>query len=139
MAGDVVAFVIGSGIFRAVCLEAQARGHLNCKICGGIFAPGEMTTWLESAPGGTPRTRGRCQLCEKGHTALRVKLRPVLEQRKLEQGGKCFYCQRPGLVLGLEHRIPVSRGGSHDPENIVAACGSCNSSKGTKTEAEFCL
>lgn len=36
-----------------------------------------------------------------------------------------------------EHVIPVSRGGKHVCENIVAACGSCNSSKNDKLIYEW--
>jgi len=28
-----------------------------------------------------------------------------------------------------EHRIPLSRGGTHHPSNMLPACGRCNSSK----------
>jgi 5-methylcytosine-specific restriction endonuclease McrA len=43
--------------------------------------------------------------------------------------GICAYCgeRRP---LSLDHVDPLVRGGSHDPENAVAACKPCNSSKG---------
>jgi 5-methylcytosine-specific restriction endonuclease McrA len=36
---------------------------------------------------------------------------------------------RTGLKLTQEHVIPVSRGGGTTAENIVPACGKCNSSK----------
>jgi 5-methylcytosine-specific restriction endonuclease McrA len=51
-------------------------------------------------------------------------------------GNKCVYCGTEEN-LHIEHRIPLSRGGSHHPANLAPACGSCNSSKGTKTETEF--
>lgn len=45
---------------------------------------------------------------------------------------------RPGLVLPTaDHLVPTSRGGGHGVENLVLACGSCNSSKGAKTAEEF--
>jgi len=37
----------------------------------------------------------------------------------------------------LEHKTPLSRGGTNDYENLCIACRSCNSSKGTKTVKEF--
>lgn len=51
-------------------------------------------------------------------------------------GHACFYCGSP-MNLTLDHVVPQSRGGSHDPENLVTACRSCNSSKGAKTPEEW--
>lgn len=51
-------------------------------------------------------------------------------------GNKCYYCSATN-DLTIEHRIPLSRGGTNWPSNIVPACGLCNSKKGTKTEKEF--
>lgn len=54
-------------------------------------------------------------------------------------GRRCVYC---GIGLGLEnatldHVIPLSRGGSHHPGNLVAACQSCNQRKGSLLPTEF--
>lgn len=51
-------------------------------------------------------------------------------------GYACVYCGSP-LNLSLDHVIPQSRGGSHEPTNLVTCCRSCNSSKGDKTPAEW--
>ena len=53
----------------------------------------------------------------------------------------CWYCN---CVLteetsSLDHVLPVSRGGSDCPQNLVAACRRCNSSKGNKTIPEWRL
>lgn len=42
--------------------------------------------------------------------------------------GLCVYCN-DRRRLSMDHIDPISRGGAHDPDNIVAACKSCNSSK----------
>jgi 5-methylcytosine-specific restriction endonuclease McrA len=39
--------------------------------------------------------------------------------------------------LQLEHRTPISRGGSHWPANLAPACGRCNTAKGELTEKEY--
>lgn len=51
-------------------------------------------------------------------------------------GGRCVYCGTTEKIT-IEHRIPLSRGGSNWPANLAPACGSCNSKKNTKTETEF--
>lgn len=55
-----------------------------------------------------------------------------------EQGFRCFWCSRDiSLVLTADHLIPLSRGGSNFPSNIVASCGPCNSMKHDKLPHEF--
>lgn len=42
--------------------------------------------------------------------------------------GRCFYCGGSDR-LTIDHVVPLSRGGLHHPENLVAACFPCNRSK----------
>jgi len=51
-------------------------------------------------------------------------------------GWKCFYCGSEN-DLTIDHKIPRSRGGGDEVENLTCACRSCNSSKGAKTVSEF--
>jgi 5-methylcytosine-specific restriction endonuclease McrA len=58
------------------------------------------------------------------------------------QEGFCFYCGELLYAsfdkdIHIEHKIPLSRGGSNNIENIVLSCAPCNLSKGTKTHEEF--
>lgn len=54
------------------------------------------------------------------------------------QKGKCWYCTEPfGKKYHVDHRIPLSRGGSGGPENLVISCPTCNLRKGAKTPQEF--
>lgn len=58
---------------------------------------------------------------------------------KLRAGKNCEYC----LALGdysfhpfsVDHIIPVSKGGTDDPDNLAYCCQFCNSSKYSKTSA----
>ena len=43
-------------------------------------------------------------------------------------GSRCAYCEEK-TKLTMDHVIPLSKGGSHTPDNIVPACRSCNSAK----------
>jgi 5-methylcytosine-specific restriction endonuclease McrA len=43
---------------------------------------------------------------------------------------KCFYCGEPASTI--DHVIPRSHGGSHDADNLVAACHRCNQTAGNR-------
>lgn len=51
----------------------------------------------------------------------------------------CHYCCRltERVDRTCDHVIPLTRGGLHHPDNLVMACGSCNSSKGDRTPEEW--
>jgi 5-methylcytosine-specific restriction endonuclease McrA len=49
----------------------------------------------------------------------------------------CQYCSQRGGNLECDHVIPVSRGGTNEPTNLVTACLPCNRSKGTKLPQEW--
>jgi 5-methylcytosine-specific restriction endonuclease McrA len=53
-----------------------------------------------------------------------------------EQGGRCAYCGEE-RKLTIDHKKPLSRGGSNDLSNLVGACRSCNSRKGARELSEF--
>jgi 5-methylcytosine-specific restriction endonuclease McrA len=42
-------------------------------------------------------------------------------------GGRCVYCG--AAATSLDHVVPRGRGGAHDWENVVSACGRCNHEK----------
>jgi 5-methylcytosine-specific restriction endonuclease McrA len=50
----------------------------------------------------------------------------------------CAYCgnRGPESELTVEHIVPVSRGGRHEWGNVVTACRSCNTRKGSRTPEE---
>lgn len=52
-------------------------------------------------------------------------------------GGACHYCGAERVPLEVEHRLPVTRGGGNELDNLVLACGPCNRAKGTLTDEEF--
>lgn len=51
----------------------------------------------------------------------------------------CYYCQKfvPTEDRTCDHVIPLTKFGPHHPDNLVMACGSCNSSKGDRTPDEW--
>jgi hypothetical protein len=67
-----------------------------------------------------------------------------LNQLWHEQRGFCYYCgellyKTLNSVYHIEHKTPLSRGGTNDISNIVLSCAECNLRKGTKTDKEFLI
>ena len=64
------------------------------------------------------------------------KYRPAILER---EQGRCFYCRRTltDEDSGLDHAEPQKANGANSYRNVVAACHSCNSSKGDDTAEEF--
>lgn len=50
--------------------------------------------------------------------------------------GRCSYCEET-RKLTIDHKLPLSRGGTNTIDNIIPACLPCNSSKRDKTEEEY--
>lgn len=59
------------------------------------------------------------------------------------QDGKCYYCRgkldprEPESHFDRDHKIPVSRGGKTNTENICLSCFPCNREKADLTEDEY--
>lgn len=55
-----------------------------------------------------------------------------------KQKGACSYCGEDiSVEFEIEHQVPLSRGGSNTPDNIVLSCCPCNASKGNKLLTEW--
>lgn len=52
----------------------------------------------------------------------------------LKQGGLCWYCQDylPVVRQNVEHKLPRSKGGKNNKNNLVLACSNCNRKKGSR-------
>src|SRR5688572_2889615 len=78
-------------------------------------------------------TGSRCQLHQRpsrharGYGAEWVKLRAAVLER---DGYTCGYCGNP--ANSVDHVLAKSRGGTDTESNLLACCGSCNSSKGNR-------
>jgi 5-methylcytosine-specific restriction endonuclease McrA len=50
---------------------------------------------------------------------------------------RCVYCYQKLETPTQEHIVPLSSGGRHDENNVVPACLSCNSRKGSRSLLRF--
>lgn len=65
----------------------------------------------------------------------------------MNDGFKCKYCEKllvqissdPQIkdVYSFDHKIPLTEGGTNDPQNIHVVCHECNIIKGTMTDGTF--
>ena len=54
------------------------------------------------------------------------------------QKGRCWWCSTAvGSKYHVDHLIPLSRGGSNEPRNLVISCETCNRSKSNKLPHEW--
>jgi len=51
------------------------------------------------------------------------------EEVKSKFGGKCAYCGNLLDKFHVDHKKPLLHGGTHDDDNLVPACPSCNAWK----------
>lgn len=75
---------------------------------------------------------------EKAKARLAKKSRWWYEKRNK---GLCHYCGEKFLPkeLTMDHVVPMARGGSTTPGNVVAACAPCNKKKGVETPVDLLL
>ena len=78
---------------------------------------------------GTPMQRGAAA----ARRAIPARLRFAVLQR---DAFRCRYCGRtanePGVVLHVDHVVPVAAGGTNYEGNLVTACAECNLGKSTR-------
>lgn len=86
----------------------------------------------QKSRGYTHTRRALKRATEGTHTA-----EDILIQLK-RQKGRCYYCgEKCADKYHVDHVIPLSRGGSNGPDNLVIACTHCNERKGTKLPHEW--
>jgi 5-methylcytosine-specific restriction endonuclease McrA len=71
--------------------------------------------------------------CEGSHSAADI------EAQYARQSGRCFYCgKKVDKNYHVDHVVPLAKGGSNGPDNLVIACPPCNLSKHDKHPMDFC-
>ena len=86
------------------------------------------------------RETRRCQLARVRAWRHGVKgkyyPRDVARLRR-RQNNRCAYCARPLILFHVDHKTPMSRGGSNTPPNLQLLCPACNTAKSNLTDEEF--
>lgn len=87
------------------------------------------------------RMKKRRTAFERGGGKLTTATVQLVYEDNIKKHGTltCIYCSKP-IEFGkdtLEHKIPLSRGGTNEYNNLAIACRHCNSSKQDLTEEEF--
>jgi 5-methylcytosine-specific restriction endonuclease McrA len=104
-------------------------------VATAIRRPDRIKRIKLSAAAAIAKRRARMP-AQKGNSrrGLAVTMREIMA----EQDGVCAYCHgRFGERLEVDHKIPRSRGGTNDRENLHLVCRQCNVAKGTMTHEEF--
>lgn len=55
-----------------------------------------------------------------------------IEKMEAAQKGRCWWCQKPYGRFHVDHRIPLAKGGTSNPNNLVLSCGPCNQRKNAR-------
>lgn len=99
-----------------------------------VKARGATATGVDARRG---NTRGSAS---RGQKVAGVAMKHVMRKVALRDcGQRCVYCatRLDQHTATLDHVVPLSHGGAHDPGNLVVACGPCNRLKGDRLPFEF--
>jgi len=144
------------GLCKACYALQYERPLITCRVCGekrphlahGLCKPCYSRQW------GVEHYEEQIAYKRQWRAENRDKYRAMRRRRKARVKGAsfvglvdeaaiyelynncCVYCgSRDNLTL--DHIVPLSKGGKHISENLLVACGSCNSSKGAKLLEEW--
>ena len=110
----------------------------------------EQRRWIAKNPGKTSEYSRRYYATHREERIALVHIRRAMKNsapgrytaddvrtQLSRQEGKCFWCGEKLSDYHVDHVVPLSKGGSNGPENIVVACPACNMAKGSKHPMEF--
>ncbi|MFF4403599.1 HNH endonuclease [Streptomyces sp. NPDC001404] len=101
--------------------------HLRCKPCRRRAIPADQLRMQEIA--WTNARRARKAAAEIAGPV------PAEVYAEIRESGPCVYCGSSANTV--DHITPLARGGWEHEINLVPACRSCNSSKGTRLLSEW--
>lgn len=135
---------VGRGATARFCSNVcrnLARRHKQSAVCGECVQCGVQIDYLKPANGSsrrlTPISKRLCDDCRHRSASLYLSAEELRER----DGDDCHLCGLPvpatarkphPLAAEVDHILPVSRGGTHDPQNLALAHKTCNIAKGNK-------
>jgi hypothetical protein len=98
------------------------------------YRPPSLRPSRPAQPAGDAAPDLEATLAGKGRPRARQPIPAGLRFAVLARDGfRCRYCgctaSEPGVVLQLDHVVPVAAGGATSEDNLVAACADCNLGK----------
>ena len=123
---------------KDICLRIAQRYRLNNR----ISYLKKARKWRLSHPLERKRQQQRNKSMRKQQGGnISIKIIQLIYEDNIKKYGAltCYLCLNP-IRFGedsLEHKIPLSRGGTNLYNNLAIACQKCNSKKHTKTEKEY--
>jgi len=113
--------------YRRRSQRRQRRAHLS----------GDPGYYTQAGPVTIMRSDGsteiRPALSEAEYQRV-VRVRRVvsadLRRQIIRRDGRCRYCGTTAGPWEIDHRVPVSLGGTNRTSNLVLACAECNRKKG---------
>ncbi len=148
--------------FNRLCNSLPDQCRRLMLFIGHRWVTGYRESFIEWSTGWTDVAQGVRQLhamglllrTEKGRVKVRYRVpRELIVPRAVPAGVKlkvkkrdrnrCVYCRAPfrrTRPTAIDHRVPISRGGTNDVANLALACTgsrSCNTRKSAHTDIEF--
>jgi hypothetical protein len=128
---------------RGACMcESAARANLLILVRKGCLRAGSKgrgPRWIEVRLPAEVLARPLPQPCLPRAEAPPRHNRRLRRAILRRQQSRCFYCfdaLRRGDIE-FDHVVPIARGGTRTPDNIVAACFHCNRRKGVSRAEDF--
>ena len=124
------------------CYADWCKEQRKCPDCGKVRCPKhareKTAKWRKSASKGELKARSM-QIAYRQNTGKKHSLSLDEARAIIATPPNCPYCgiQIPWMDLSIDHKIPRSRGGTDDPNNLVWVDIDCNMVKGNMTDAEF--
>ena len=117
------------------------RGANNSNWKGGVSINGKrayLLQWRKKNPLKVKTSNHKRRLLTR---ELTIDIVQNVYEENIKRFGSltCYLCLRP-IVFGrdhLEHKVPISRGGDNNRQNLDVACQKCNLRKNKKTVEEF--
>jgi 5-methylcytosine-specific restriction enzyme A len=112
-------------------VDAGKNPPANCTFCIASIVYGEELGWRRVGTAHREIPNDRLHRKRRGRSIPSGKRRRIYERDDY----RCVSCgldgrSDPAKLLTIDHRIPVSKGGTDADSNLQTMCGPCNTAKG---------